>query len=292
MRRAFTMIELLVVIAIVLVLAGLLLPATQAVLHRTRVTATTVRIDGLLRQLGQIGEREGSVAYALQVAAGLPGVRAWKTDPLTLAASVYTGAYLDVAQPHLFGYPWGKPDLIRALPAVASDPDADATLAQLDPTLTPAWIRVSGVAEGAADPIAAWRSDRGTKKPWNDAWGHPLIVAYGMFQPGAPPANPPKGWSAAREAMRQYQYSRSVYLSVGACGPELPAGLEPTSDWSDTAVLRATWTAINAGVQDRPELVWNAAAWAKPPWQGVRAGDAVVGGVRLRPQLAAPAEFK
>lgn len=285
-RRGFTLIELLIAIAIVATLVGLMVPVVSSIRWRGKAAVTTARMDNLLRGFARLGAEDGSGAYALQKGAGLPGVLTWKIDELTLETQPLVGTWPDLTRPHLFGWPWGKTNLIGS-----TDPDSDVRLAQLDPTRSPQLVALAGVVEDG-DPIQRWREVRAANRPWNDAWGHPLVVAWGLFQPGQPPATAMKSASPVREALRQYQYSRSVYLAVAAGGPALRPALDGVPDWSQAEPQTVLWAQANEVCQPTAETTWDGAAWAQPPWRGVAIGDAREGGRRLRPFLSAPIEVK
>ena len=85
-----------------------------------------------------------------------------------------------------------------------------------------------------------YRTDRNPRQPWNDNWGHPLVVAYALFQPTRNlmvnsvrvqenpqcqdqfdhnvTANPEvyNNDTGLTQARNLYQYDRSVYLVVAA----------------------------------------------------------------------------
>lgn len=175
---------------------------------------------------------------------------------------------------HLFNYPWGKStvgavqtgnivapqpehhvlrnicpyqtmNLLKAANVLTDDPYTDASNSGQyiagDPFVD---ISGGGTYQYASD---LYTTDRHSREPWNDKWGNPLVVAYAIYQPA--PAQPipngsPGGLTGpnilATQAMKTYQYARSVYISVASAGPYVrnitAAKLaSPTlSDWIDT----------------------------------------------------------
>jgi prepilin-type N-terminal cleavage/methylation domain-containing protein len=197
---------------------------------------------------------------------------------------------------HLFNYPWGKSpfsitgavtatsapippehhilrnlcpyqtmNLLVAANILLDDPYTDASSAgqyvagdQFED------ISGSGVYQYASD---LYTTDRRTKEPWNDKWGNPIVVAYGIFQPQPFPTGTgnneggPQGPNPyATQSLQVYQYARSFYISVAAAGPIVrnitPANLVSTSmsTWIDTPPAASPGATIQ---QWQPSPAWD-----------------------------------
>jgi hypothetical protein len=170
-----------------------------------------------------------------------------------------------------------------------------ASIADLSAAKSFLLLRAARVFEDVDDADAAYRSDRTPSRRWNDAWGRPLVISYGIFQP--PPADitetsnsETRTWKdgvRAQLASQQYGFSRSIYLVIAASGPVLPAALseadlanasEPA--WSAT-VLPGLWT---QAADVCGAAAWTGAAFSTPPWSGIK--QAKAGG--RRSLLSAP----
>ncbi len=138
----------------------------------------------------------------------------------------------------------------------------------------------------------AYRRDRSAKRPWNDAWGRPLVVVYALFQPER--ARRHFDGQNRRDIMLKgaataYGYDRSLYLAIGACGPEADATTlaelsESTSPTTDHPPLRLLWRGIRSVCHAEQ---WTERSQLAPPWAGVREGKQ--GGQRCL--LTTPLEF-
>lgn len=197
-------------------------------------------------------------------------------------------------QPHYFAFPWPETDQIYATEyppppypieiwpshdpisyaRVCQDPDdldADgfqtASLADLSPRKTHGLFQAAGVFDRIGVDPSSYYSDRSDSRPWNDAFGNPLVVAYGLFQPpgsgyvGAPYIGGHSGIDGkgveridgyrVDRARQRYGYSRALYLSFAAPGPVLPrslsadAGTEDDPDvWRDE-IWPSIWTEVS-----------------------------------------------
>lgn len=301
-RRAFTLLELLVVVSIILVLAGLILAGAQLARAQARAALTETRMQAVLQGFATAFRGEGRGATAvLQERLALGGVTRFRAktsaeswtelvaggagESLDLAVPM-AGAWLDPAPAHHFAAPWEQ----KAGP-LSSEPDLDADrfstirLDQLSTLRSADLLAASGVvdADTAGGAVAAIRSDRGLNRAWNDAWGHPLVVAYGLFQP--PTA------VELREAQQRYGFTRSLYLVVAAAGPVIA---DATAAADVRLAAPAAWDADMAAIWSQACDVAQAAAWtggsfAQPPWNGIRRAKGQHLGTRVTAFLSAPA---
>ena len=281
---AFTLIELLIVIAIMATLTGLLLAGIPLAQQAARRGKTDIKIQAVLQGLVTSSRSEGrSPATMLQINLGLAGVTRFRTKTSSEAWAELTtaghnngrnldlavpaeGTWLDPAPLHHFAAPWDQ----EAGPlATISEPSLDGggwstvTYADLSPALSAEFLVESGIVD-AADRLAAVRTDRNPAKPWNDAWGNPLVVVYGFYQPVRA--------EDLREANSLYQHSRAVYVGIGSVGPRISdatvgTDLESGNPAAWAADMDALWQQI-ATVGRATD--WTAAAFAKPAWSGIR----------------------
>ncbi len=321
-RRGFTLLELLIVVVVISILIGLLLPMLGRMRFSAQVLNTTQRMDNIQKALSEVGIQEGSAAFVLQRDAGLGGVTDIKfLDGITPNPDPTVNPWLDVTKIHNFGFPWNKDDLLDqddpviaapAVPAAISqgEPDAKqvgpgrrfvstATLADLNPLKTVELMKLAANVLPRDDAMTvpdealdAYQNDRSAKKGWNDAWGHPLVIVYGLFQPTvtaqAIPGPPPSTLinDRLKKASTVYQYNRSVYLAVASAGPVLITPLAGTpadlaSIWSQTSLVCEAST-------------WSSSSFASPPWSGTKLGKRVPAGLTRRYEslLSTPIEIK
>ena len=310
-HRGFTLIELLVVIVIIAVLVALLLPVVSLVRFKARAVDTSLRLEAALHALVEHGGQKNSAAFALMRDADLDGVKLWavergdrmvsaldnapepETDAALLArAGVVTNAPLDYTADHTFAFPWGRErdldgDGLFGEPGEEPDP---RHLGQLSTARSTELMVLSGIAP---DP-SAYRDDRSPERRWNDAWGNPLVLAYGVYQDRAQAITgehvDPDGKTSAYatnsmlQAREAYGFTRAVYLSAAAAGPRF------TRDPDFATTLQAVWDQAIAvcGSDDAGDPLWTAGGFTDPPWEGVRLGKAD----RRRSFLAAPVELK
>ncbi len=228
--RAFTLIELLMVITIILVLAGLIISLISPVREMVKISTTTTRIKAIEANLSLIGQNEGSATFRLQqlsehqasatppdsepglggiilfgppdpaatgAAAGLPTVG---KRPPPLSALDY-GTWGWRGRGHL-AFPWGKrfPDPSAVGTGSTLMGPERFRLRDLSPFNTRKLLKIAGILPSKQSD-ATWAetqylTNRKTSESWNDAWGHPLVVASALYQPtwrSAPTPTVP-GW--------------------------------------------------------------------------------------------------
>lgn len=126
---------------------------------------------------------------------------------------------------------------------------------------------------------AAYRTDRAPSRTWNDAWGHPLVVAYALFIPERY-QRVATGMNDRhllwQKSVTAYDCNRSVYLAVGAIGPDrgplagdLAALAGSTSHAMDRAPLATLWKRI---ARTCDAHTWNESTFSSGPWKDVKAG--------------------
>jgi prepilin-type N-terminal cleavage/methylation domain-containing protein len=182
-------------------------------------------------------------------------------------------------------WPWGARIHTRVSGSQVDQIQA-RNLGQLSPLLTINLLHMAGVMQ-AADLAAAgtsYRTDRGTKRPWNDRWGKPMVVVTALFNvcrydfqdAGTTPyPEITDQLLGARDlflkrAVDAYGQSRAIYLAVGSIGPKLRTPL-PTS-WSqaqDNTTLRTNWLQIRENCN---AAEWDENGFRKAPWSEVRMG--------------------
>ncbi len=127
-------------------------------------------------------------------------------------------------------------------------------------------ISGAGTYQYASD---LYTTDRKGREPWNDKWGNPIVVAYGLFQvqpfPSGlqtyPGIGGPQGPNPfATQALQVYQYSRSFTYAIAAAGPIVrnitPAKLASStmSDWIDSPPGASPGAIVTPW---QPSPVWN-----------------------------------
>ena len=275
-RTAFTLIELLVVIAIIGVLAALLMGAITRIRFQSRSLDTQHRIGAITQALTSISKDEQGAAFSIHRDVIFPGLNdgvvtfqvSTSGERGAGTRSPRIGTWIDPTKPHLFSFPWGAKgwDLTTGA-EMAAQP---RHLGQLTPTLTTALLRYVDLIPDEA----AWLSNRGLKQAWNDAWGNPLVIGTGLYQPPANSAITSTTFGAAlgtvvradhhlRLAEQQFAYVRACYFAVGAAGEQLQTPLSGVAA-TDMANLWSQVTTVCHADQ------WSEASFASAPWSGVR----------------------
>lgn len=199
-------------------------------------------------------------------------------------------------------WPWGKPALKHVDPQdirlVATAPEALA-IDSLDPGVSFELLLLAdlfAVTGGGGDAETQkartkYETDRRPGALWNDAWGNPLVAAWGLYQPmknvtvervvritgqgtgtGTKLGKPQDYfWKAATD---QYNNARTVYCAVAAAGPRVRTNQSGSGSAAFAAYLSGIWTqvagkAADNGVFAKAGKVWTELSWSSPPWQGV-----------------------
>lgn len=284
LRRALTLIELLIVITIILTLMGLLSVTFVKLRFNAMALDTTQRIQGIFQAISRIGQMEGSVTMAMQRDAQLDGVTLFDQEQIqankALVPKTGAGTLLSSDSGWTFLSPWGKRRLDGSNPGSRS-------LDQLNPRASARILMACGIVPDAA----TYASDRSTRVAWNDRWGSPFVVAYGIYQPNT--------LSDMRGSLLQYQYNRSLYITVAANGPARRGALVTTAGLNGQMTADAAGTLLSLWQQACD--VCAATDWRvdyavtppvnamdNPPWEGVRRSSKG----KERCFLAAPLEYK
>jgi len=277
------MIELLAVVTVIAVLSGLAIAALPQVRFNAKALQGTQRINEVLRQINRLGEQEGSPTFVVQRDLAVGGVLTFTYPAGALVPEPAGGAFLDVSKPHHFGFPWSKTnDIGSADPDMFADGSklSSAQLKDLDPQRSAAFLTKVGILP-ATDPVTAYLNDRSSSRLWNDPWGNPLVVAYGLFQP--------ENKTLIPLALKAWQYNRSLYIAVGAAGT---IRRRPFDAAAAAACLADDWDLINSVCQPTAAETWDAVAWERPPWSGVKRGRRTLDGRDHRCLLSTPIEMK
>ncbi len=273
-RGAFTLIELLIVLAVIATLAAMLLPVLSMVRTNAKLLATSQRMEEVLRTAQAVPAGTQGQAAALMKALG-EGVEEFATNPANGTLTPLAGAWLTAA-PHRFAVPWSQPGLepvsgaaVTALSPLAARA-APHGLAELSPSRAEDLLLLAGIIP----ETLTYRSDRSAGRAWNDRWGHPLSLAYGVYQPFANTTisttrrtliakqlDMGNGTAAGLthevktaifpdlflvQATQAYAQTRAVYLAVAAAGPVLSQELQ-------TGTADSAWL----GTDGNPARIWN-----------------------------------
>lgn len=286
--RGFTLIEMLVVISIIAVLAGLIISLITPLRMRAKMADTQVRMNAVHQGMALIGQAEGSATFRLQQLTehrttglppdnepGLGGVVVFGPPNATTPGVPTIGFRPAPRQTEQYGawglrgrahvaFPWGK-KFPEPSPSAAGLPTLMGPerflLRHMSPFNTRKLLKIANILPTKRTdpewPENQYMTNRKAAEPWNDAWGHPLVVAATLYQPthrdasprptvagwreGAWPAVPvgsttavdrntaprtgyvpgdePASLKAMVDHLKIYQYNRSVYIAVAAVGP-------------------------------------------------------------------------
>lgn len=187
----------------------------------------------------------------------------------------------------LWPWPWGQGKISRTKGTQVEDRQ-EGTLADLNATRTIALLQLAGTISNNDAGATDYRSERERERPWNDAWGRPLVVAAAAFHAPRYDFDPEaevlwqKGYIRCevsrdllggrdffvQRAEETYGAYRGVYLSVATAKVDLP------DDWTaaeDVTVLNEIWDTAcddtDAGTD------WDENAWADPPFERYETDD-------------------
>lgn len=191
--------------------------------------------------------------------------------------------------PVIWGTPWGRPPWATAVAngytyftgEVSGTPEA-RHLGQLSPLRTIGLLTAAGILEDKGG--AALRDDRSPSQKWNDAWGHPLVIAAGAYVPNRHDTKNANGDMSYQYASRPrdhllrrsrdaHGFQVAVYLTVGSVGiaPNgASMGLGADLRWSDAddaTALAGLWRHIRDTCKAED---WDQDGFTDPPWSGVR----------------------
>jgi prepilin-type N-terminal cleavage/methylation domain-containing protein len=269
----------------------------------------------------------GTASFADWVPQNLPDLDYWKrlghSDPFPernigwvadgAYADAVTGGKDDGSQPFL-RFPWGQqpPEELRRSDNTRGNDPQCFLLRHSSPHRTRQLLALTGLVptdgHGATARHTAYLSDRDARRPWNDAWGRPLVVSFAMY---LPPRNNPRhnlnnstsdadGFGediVLNAAKDSYRTVRILYLTMVAAGPQMPELDEERltsgkdADWDGPQGIPALiWKRVVVGDprQDEPPVCqqgrfnatrqrwegeWDQHAFDQPPFKGVRIAD-------------------
>lgn len=231
-HRGFTLLELLVVISIIAILAGLIIGLIGPLRLRAKLADTQVKMNSVQQGMSLIGQSEGSATYKLQqlteyrssgsptdIEPGLGGIMTFgppqvganaanaglPTVGLRPGTSNPNGVWGYRGRAHL-AFPWGKKFPPRSSTgaggAAASLMGPERFLLRhMSPFNTRKLLKIANILPTRSTDLEWWQKEYMTnRKPseaWNDAWGHPIVVAATLYQPtwrDASPAPTVPGW--------------------------------------------------------------------------------------------------
>jgi prepilin-type N-terminal cleavage/methylation domain-containing protein len=309
-RTGFTLIELLVVVAVMATLAGMVIALIGPIRLRAKLTATTVKMQSVLDGISGKGQQEGSAVYSLQVETlpwtpdpmkgevatdpepGLRGVRTFIIDsatqlpipganppgPLPKQQLNDWGVPIVPQPPYTrLLYPWGKPSGLIDPMTMKPYPPQALRLRDISPANTRKLLYAASVIpldKTKSPAFKEYLTDRGENQAWNDRWGHPLVVGSILYQPTSS--------QEVVDALKRYQYNRSVYVAVAAVGPSaritpVKMSSDNESDWSGAnGVLQSIWNQANRVCQQAKVVEgdgdWTEKSFDSRAWQGIKIG--------------------
>ncbi len=316
----FTLLELLVVISIMALLMGIFISLVGPLRTKVKLADSRVRMQAVQSGMALLGQNEGSATYVIQKLTerrttgtptdpepGFGGILTFgkpviETLPDGTKESLPTigkkpapkdsednGAWGQRGHSHL-AFPWGKKFPRKSSKNNLMIGPEKFRLRDMSPFNTRKLLTIANILPTRKlEPDYAneqYTTNRKESEPWNDRWGHPLVVASVLYQPTFRNSSKmPQGlsdgaWSEnngttvvgsgsylpsdqiqARKALldhlKLYQYNRSIYVAVAAVGPSArvdEAKLKSTSptDWANNA------TAPTGGTLQE---LWDQANW-------------------------------
>jgi prepilin-type N-terminal cleavage/methylation domain-containing protein len=258
-RAAFTLLELLVVIAVILVLASLLSVLIGQAAFASRRLVTVERIQAVTTSIEQstVHDVDGclQLIMACQITSppyptsisptnSMPALQSFPlptgpTHGMWPANDTPTGVQHEHIYPtpppmgtggaQYFNDPWG-----RVRPDTALPNPAPHLLRNLCPYYTRELLMAATIldppntANPQRDGYHEYMTNRSAAQPWNDRWGNPLVVSYGLYEPlptppGSTTMNNASPWEIQNLNLQAHQsayaQTRIMYLSVAAAGP-------------------------------------------------------------------------
>jgi type II secretory pathway pseudopilin PulG len=292
-----SLLELMIIVAILLLLMTLIVESIASARLNARQLITDARIEDIRRKMANLGQDGSGATYVIQKHLQDPltpspefGIVRYDTDSLLARPHpVGGGTWLDLGPVWNLGVPWGRENRIGS-----AEVDLDIPLSAFNARRTIELLVLIGVLPAndpstAANETLAAYSSRERNRPWNDAWGNPLVIGYALYQPSD--ADPIVAGKQVAESHNQYQYERRFYFSVASAGPTLTFTPDFSSPAASDATVSAVWKQANDICQANPADTWVGSRFANPPWHDIKHASGWQSGKLLRCSLAAPLDL-
>ena len=145
-------------------------------------------------------------------------------------------------------------------------------LGYCSPLRTMELLQAINILPPGADGLQSYREDRDPSKPWNDAWGNPIVLVYALYIPvrtaGSNYKPEPARDYFLDHGLKAYGSSRALYQSASSLGPS--HDLDLSSPWDeevDHDMLRDMWNFIRDKGQAH---TWTESSFASSDWDRVR----------------------
>ena len=155
-------------------------------------------------------------------------------------------------------------------------------LGHCSPIKSAQFLQAAGILPNGDRGLELYRQDRDSKKPWNDAWGNPLIVVYALYHAPRCALLQTDGKSLydiefkrhywLEQAEKAYGFYRCLYIAIASGGDIIDPASKTWNESEDKDFLSNYWLDIRTKTQ---AWQWTAESWTAdtPPWEHVRIVD-------------------